>query len=243
MQFKQIHRKKIYEEVADQIRQLILDRKLKPGDRLASVIELAEHFRVGRSAVREALSALQAMGYIEMRQGEGTFVRHFDVDSITHPLSPVVLLKGEEIRQLLEVRRIMESSSAELAAYRRTPEDLQTMSEALERMKEGMDGAEEIGEKADLDFHMAVAEATHNRMLSHFMKTLSSAMRETMKESRKIWLYGERATAELLYKEHESIYQAIRDGDGAEARKRMCGHIAKVEEFLQELLNSQKDLK
>jgi GntR family transcriptional regulator, transcriptional repressor for pyruvate dehydrogenase complex len=239
VEFRQINRKKIYEEVADRIQQMILDKKLKPGDKLAPVTELAERFQVGRSAVREALSALQAMGYIEMRQGEGTFVRHFNVDALSRPLSPAVLLKSEEILELLEVRKVMETASAGLAAERRTSEDLQALREALDKMRKGIHASEELGEQADIEFHLAVARATHNRMLSHFMNTLSSAMRETMKESRKIWLYGEKATAERLYQEHEGIFQAIFEGDGSLARERMQNHLTKVEEFLKNLIDGK----
>ena len=75
MEYKSIRPKKIYEEISDLILSMIREGTLKPGDKLLSVHQLAEQFGVGRSAVREALSAVRAMGLIEMRQGEGTYVK------------------------------------------------------------------------------------------------------------------------------------------------------------------------
>ena len=87
---KQVKPKKIYEIVAEQLTEMIVSGKVKPGDRLSSVQQLAEDFNVGRSAIREALSALKTMGYIEIRQGEGTFVKKVDID-VANQMIPQVL--------------------------------------------------------------------------------------------------------------------------------------------------------
>ncbi|MBA4493722.1 FadR/GntR family transcriptional regulator [Paenactinomyces guangxiensis] len=236
MKFKQVHRKKLYEQVAEQIQEMITGKELKPGDKLASVPELAEQFGVGRSAIREALSALRAMGYLEMRQGEGTFVREFDPGTLSRPISPAVLMKSDQILELLEVRKIMEVGCAGMAALRRTEQDLEAMGEALVQMKESIHESEEKGEQADLAFHQSIAEATKNKMLMHFMQTLSKAMQGTMRESRRIWLYGEKATLERLYQEHEGIFLAIREHEQHLAQERMFQHIAKVEQVLRQMM-------
>ncbi|MDR6997848.1 DNA-binding FadR family transcriptional regulator [Neobacillus niacini] len=80
MNYKKIKPKKIYEEVAEAIQDMIRTGKIKPGDKLDSVQQLAENFQVGRSAIREALTSLRAMGLVEMKQGEGTYVRLFEND-------------------------------------------------------------------------------------------------------------------------------------------------------------------
>ena len=82
MQYQKIQSKKIYEKVADALETSILDGSLQPGDRLDSVEKLAQNFSVSRSAVREALSALKAKGLLDIRQGEGSFVNHFDASPI-----------------------------------------------------------------------------------------------------------------------------------------------------------------
>ncbi|MEH6858320.1 GntR family transcriptional regulator, partial [Priestia megaterium] len=92
MEYKRIKPKKIYEEVAETLLENIKEGSLKPGDRLDSVQQLAENFQVGRSAIREALSALRAMGLLEMKQGEGTFVREFNSDMLSLPVTSAVLM-------------------------------------------------------------------------------------------------------------------------------------------------------
>ncbi|AJH75636.1 HTH-type transcriptional regulator lutR [Bacillus cereus ATCC 4342] len=87
---------------------MIKNGTLKPGDKLLPVHQLAEQFQVGRSAVREALSALRAMGLIEMKQGEGTYVKNFDSSSLTKSLNNRLLMKKEDILNLLEVRKVLE---------------------------------------------------------------------------------------------------------------------------------------
>lgn len=116
MKYKQIKTKKIYEEVADALLDMIKNGELKPGDKLDSVHALSESFQVSRSAVREALSALKAMGLVEMKQGEGTYLKEFELNQISQPLSAALLMKKEDVKQLLEVRKLLEIGVASLAA-------------------------------------------------------------------------------------------------------------------------------
>lgn len=85
--FKQVKTKKIYEEVIEQIKKLIIDGKLQPGDKLLSERELAEKLGVSRASVREAFSALEIMGIITIRAGEGSFVRQVSYEGMLEPLS------------------------------------------------------------------------------------------------------------------------------------------------------------
>jgi len=110
-----VSRKRSYEQIVEQIRQQILSGKLKPGDRLPSTRELAEKFSVGRSSMREALSALKAMGLVDIRQGEGVTVRKFSADQMEIRL-PAVLMSKEAILELLEARKALETSNARIAA-------------------------------------------------------------------------------------------------------------------------------
>lgn len=233
LNYKQIRTRKIYEEVAEQIRSRIISGQLKPGEKLASIGELAENFQVGRSAVREALSALKAMGLVEMKQGEGTFVREYDPTSLSQILSPAAIMNKHDVLDLMEVRKIVEAGSVELASRKWTSEDLLPIEEALEEMRLGIGiGDEEMGEKADLRFHLSIAKASHNRLLMELMNTISDTMAVTMRETRRVWLYREQATTERLYKEHMAIYDAIRNRDAKEAQRMMLEHLNKVESTL-----------
>ncbi|WP_326969166.1 FadR/GntR family transcriptional regulator [Bacillus atrophaeus] len=231
MKYKQIKTKKIYEEVADALLDMVKSGELKPGDKLDSVQALAESFQVSRSAVREALSALKAMGLVEMKQGEGTYLKEFEPNQISQPLSSALLMKKEDVKQLLEVRKLLEIGVASLAAEKRTEEDLQQIHAALKEMG-GIESDEELGEKADFAFHLALAEASKNDLLKHLMNNVSSLLLETMRETRKIWLFSKETTVQRLYEEHERIYKAVHAQDGAKAEEAMLTHLTNVESVL-----------
>lgn len=229
--YKQIKPKKIYEEVAEAILHMIQTGQLKPGDKLDSVQQLAENFQVGRAAIREALTALRAMGLIEMRQGEGTYVREFDPAMLSFPISTAILMSKEDVAHLLEVRKLLEVGAAGLAALKRTEEDLRAMQSALTQMREVI-GDEELGEKADFLFHMAIAEATKNPLLVSLMNNVSGMMMETMRETRRIWLFAKQATTQQLLEDHIAIFEAIRDQNAELAQERMKEHLGHVEKVL-----------
>ncbi|WP_338780647.1 FadR/GntR family transcriptional regulator [Metabacillus sp. FJAT-52054] len=235
MNYKQIKPKKIYEEVAEAILESIKEGAIKPGEKLNSVQQLSEDFNVGRSAIREALSALRAMGMIEMRQGEGTYVKKFDPNSIGGSLLSAVLMDREAIAHLLEVRKILEAGIAASAARNRTDEDLSKLKEILLEMKDTI-GNEELGEKSDFNFHMGIAGASHNPMLMGLMNNVSEMMLNTMRETRRIWLYSKQTTSKRLYQEHVKIFEAISNKDEGLAQELMMNHLVKVEEVLMKYL-------
>ncbi|SMO34873.1 FadR/GntR family transcriptional regulator [Melghirimyces algeriensis] len=241
MEYQPIRGRKIYEQVAEQIKGMIQSGKLKPGDKLASVRELSERFDVGRSAVREALSALRAMGLLEMRQGEGTYVKTFDPNTVSRPIVEATLMNQEQILELLEVRKIMEAGSAAICATEHDQEDLRKMEDALKEMEESLGASEELGEQADAKFHLAVAKGTKNNLLYHLMTTISGTMQEAMRESRRIWLYAEEETAERLYREHQAIYHAIKDRNATLAQQQMLAHLVKVEQVLRRFMEDKAD--
>jgi GntR family transcriptional repressor for pyruvate dehydrogenase complex len=239
LKYKKIKPKKIYEEVANILLEMIRNGELKPGDKLQSVQQLAVNFQVGRSAIREALTSLRAMGVIEMRQGEGTFVKEFNPDGIMYPLSQAFLMSNEQMEQLLEVRKILETGMVAIAAVKRTDRHLHDIAEALSEMKKAV-GNEELGEKADLAFHMAIAKASQNQLLYRLMHHVSDLMAEAMKETRRLLLYSEDATMEKLNEEHERIYQSIVIGDKEAARKAMLQHLEGVEQVLMTAFADEK---
>jgi GntR family transcriptional regulator, transcriptional repressor for pyruvate dehydrogenase complex len=235
LEYKKIKSRKIYEEVADVLLEMIKRGDLKPGDRLDSVQQLAEHFQVGRSAIREALSALRAMGLLEMKQGEGTYIREFDPNTVTLQLSTALLMKKQDIDHLVEVRKILEVGAVASAAINRTEEDLNKMLTALEQMKNSF-GNEEEGDKADLFFHMAIANASQNPILISLMNNVAGLMVETMRETRRLWFFSKLATSEGLYQEHLQIFEAIKQKDDVRAQSLMLTHLNNVENFLSKVV-------
>ena len=231
MELRKIKPKKIYEEVTEILYEKIRAGELKPGDRLDSVEQLAEQLQVSRSAIREALSALKAMGLIEIKQGSGTFVKSNQSNQLDFPLSTAILTNKQDISHLLEVRKIIEVGTAASAAIHRTDEDLQSMMQILDEMKHAQ-GNGELGEKADFQFHAAISAASQNPLLATLLDQVSGLMIETMKETRRIWLYSKKITSEKLYDEHMQIFLAIKQQNEELAKHAMASHLSNVEEVL-----------
>lgn len=242
MVYKKIKPKKIYEEVSDELYEMIRSGSLKPGEQLDSIQQLAENFQVGRPAIREALSALNSMGLIEIKQGEGTFVKTFDPAIMNHPLSAALLMDQDNIKHLLEVRKILESGTAEVAAKKRTEENLIELKDMLFNMDKVSDD-EELSDKADISFHVAVANASQNELLITLMNHVSELMTEKMRDIRRVALYSEEMTLKQLYQQHVRIYDAIVAQDEDGARSAMLFHLQSVEESLDRVIqkNQQKN--
>ena len=146
------------------------------------------------------------MGILEMRQGEGTYVKSFEASRFSLPVSVAFLMKGEDLGELMEVRSILEVGAAGSAATSHTDEDLISMKEALRNMEEAI-GNGELGEQADLAFHVALVEATHNKMLMNLMNSVAEIMVQAMRETRKL-LHTPEGTARLL-QEHQKILESL----------------------------------
>ncbi|QQK75029.1 FadR family transcriptional regulator [Salicibibacter cibarius] len=231
MNFERIQSKKIYEIVADDIKGRIDNGELQPGDRLDSVERLARQFNVGRSAVREALSALKAIGLVDIKHGEGTFIKSANRLSLKLSVSALLSMRPEEISELLEVRKIVEVGAAGSAAYRREEHQLPVIEEALQQMAVPISDGK-LGEEADWQFHLAIARATQNNMLVDLLENIAKKTKQTMLETRRIWLFSEKVSAERLYEQHVCIYEAIKAKDAVLAQQRMREHLESVEQVL-----------
>ncbi|WP_283175697.1 FadR/GntR family transcriptional regulator [Lysinibacillus sp. Bpr_S20] len=241
MELRKIKPKKIYEEVSEILYEKIRAGELKPGDRLDSVEQLAEQLQVSRSAIREALSALKAMGLIEIKQGSGTFVKSNQTKQLDFPLSTAILTNKQDISHLLEVRKIIEGGAAASAALHRTEEDLQSMMQILDEMKR-VQGDGELGEKVDFQFHTAISTASQNPLLATILDQVSGLMIETMRETRRIWLYSKKTTSEKLYDEHMQIFLAIKQQNEELAKHAMASHLSNVENVLLQYFETTKTL-
>lgn len=230
MDFKPIKTKKIYEEIIDQVKGLIADGTLSPGDRLVPERELAEKLKVGRSAVREAIRALGAMGIIEIRPGEGTFITEDNTYPFMDMLAYLLVAERDSVRELLELRKILEVESAGLAALRHTAEGIENMEEHLEQMKLDIINGE-LGDQADMLFHYSIAEATHNSLLVKLMNTIADTMRSGLRTARE-QLYRTPGNPERLLEEHYVIFDQIKKSNVEGARRAMLDHLEKVEKGL-----------
>lgn len=224
--FHPIRTERIYQKIVDQIREMIAAGRLSPGDRLPSEREIAEQLAVSRTAVREAFSALELAGLIEVRPGEGSFVRGGDVSK---PIAELLAIEQEQAHasEMYEFRRPLEGEAAALAALRATEEDLAHVRVALIRMEQDLVSAD-LGEAADWEFHHAVAMASHNGLILKVMQHLQDALRRSLKTARRR-LYSIADMPQRLLAEHVEIYEAIRARDPERARACMLEHITQAQ--------------
>lgn len=234
MQYKPVKTKKSYEQVADTLLEKIKSGQLQPGDKLDSVTQLAKSFEVSQSVIREALSGLRAMGLLTMRQGEGTYVSKYDASKFSLPVSAAFIMKKEDVKELFEVRRILEAGAAASAALHHTEKDMEAMKKVLLEMEEAI-GNGELGEQADYDFHLAIVKASQNKMLTSLLSSVSDIMAETIRETRRLVLFSE-GRDERLLQEHRKIFEAIQAKNPNEARKNMVEHLIGVEKLLEKYI-------
>jgi GntR family transcriptional repressor for pyruvate dehydrogenase complex len=221
--FKPIKKTRIYEEIVDEIMDLISQGRLKWGDQLPTERELSETFKVSRTTVREAFRILESQGFLEIRQGDGTYVADNAIDILVQPLASLILKEKDHQIELFEMRQLLESQLAYLAAERVTPENLAEMEKILKKQEEEI-ANDETGLDSDRDFHQALAEAASNRILLHIINTT----KEFLAESRESYLLGEER-AKKSFPHHKRIFSAIKKGDGELAAKAMREHIEDVE--------------
>lgn len=220
-----------YEEMTEQLKRLITDGKLKVGDKLPSTKQISEQFGVGRSTTREALSALKAMGLIEIRQGGGCRVISSTPAEVELPELQSLRLNRETVLELLEARESLEVSNASIAASKRTDADLAVLSSLIDEMKRSA-GDEAEGERLDLQFHLTVARATHNTIMVRLFESIMGHIETAIHDIRRVELYANTAVAERLYGEHLAIYEAIRLQDAALAGDRMKQHLRHIESIV-----------
>ena len=220
--FEPIERKKVYELVAERLVQEISDRRLNPGDELPRERHLAQVYRVGRSSVREALRMLESRGLIAPL-GSGRLVVADYGNPLNQSLALLLQMHDGDLRELFEVRRILEVESAGLAASRRTDADLAAMAEALRHMERGLQSPERyVG--GDVRFHMAVATATHNRMATHVMRAIRDVLHRAL-----LSIYHIPGSPERSLGQHQRILDAVTARRPAQARLRMRQHLLRVE--------------
>ena len=214
---------RIYEEIVRQVKQLIAEGRLKTGDRLPPERELAEKFVVSRTSVREALRALESLGLIEIRPGEGTFVREVSVDALVGPLALMMTSQREAIGELFEARRVLEPAIAALAASRATPDEVQEMERILENQAREV-AAGRTGLAEDAAFHTAIGAAAHNHAITRIVHAIMDLLTQSREES-----LNTPGRPTRSHQDHRRVLQAIAKRNPTAARQAMLDHLVAVE--------------
>jgi len=226
--FSRVNARKIPDVLYKQLVSLITKGEIKPGEKLPSERDMALELGVSRQSVREALYRAKASGLIEVKHGGGSFVISSLKGTLKQPLSVLLEGQGEKIFEFLEVRKLIELWCAEKASLSARPADLHRMEGTLKRMHKAK-LATTGWEKADLEFHSAIAAATHNVIALHLMEGLKDSFHAYF-SFKKFTTRPEKR--DIILKQHERIFEAIKGKRPREARKRAQEHLAYVEKLI-----------
>jgi GntR family transcriptional repressor for pyruvate dehydrogenase complex len=240
--YKVVRSSRLYEQIVQQVEESIRKGAMKPGDQLPPERELAEQFGVSRTAVREAVKALREKGHVEAYPGRGTFITDGTSHAIKQSLDRLIRIgQPEGSGYLAEVREILEPEIASLAAVRADAQDIAAMREPIAVMDEARKDADAFIE-ADLDFHLALAEAAANPLILSLIDSIVGLLRE---QRTRIFLVE--GGPERGQYHHKRILEAIEHHDPVGAREAMKAHLRQVRKDSQKAPNggdsdSSKDL-
>lgn len=234
MVFTPVRQARASGEIVLQIERAIFEGELHPGDRLESERELAEQFSVSRITVRDALRVLEARGLINVKVGAtgGAFVSETNFDQVVGSISTMIALRKMTLSELAEARTVVETATAELAAERADDAHVRRLGDMVERGRKVV--REQLPHtEASMDFHVALAEAAGNELLTATVRAYRDLLMQTLHDMRDV------RSARVTQKAHEEILEAIRARDGEATRKLMLEHLQDFEKRLRRYLQGK----
>ncbi|EMF55849.1 FadR/GntR family transcriptional regulator [Streptomyces bottropensis] len=212
-------KQRLYEQVLDRLRQYVAEGGLRAGDRLPPERDLAQRLGVSRASVKQAIVVLEVQGLVEARHGGGTYLVRDSLD--VEPVEDMVE-RRRRLPDVLEAREALETKLAELAAERRTEDDLAAMRDALTHMA-GEIEHDGHGIEGDRLFHAAVTAAAHSSLLAEFMRSIADQIAESRTESLRQPGRPDRSLAQ-----HRAILDAIAAEQPSQAAAAMRRHVRTV---------------
>jgi GntR family transcriptional regulator, transcriptional repressor for pyruvate dehydrogenase complex len=196
----------------------------RPGDKLPPVDDLATQFNVSRTVIREAIGVVAAKGLVRVRHGDGTYVRELSVSDLSEALSNLVHFRARDNRTLLidlmELRIVLETYSAQLAAERATPQDIGAIGAAIERGRDSHKAKDRTAVvDADIDFHAALAVASHNSLLALILEVIAPMLYDLREH-----LVAQPTLSAASLKDHERIFSAVVQRDPQAAAEAARSH-------------------
>ena len=216
-------RPRLYEQIVRELHHHIAAHGLKPGDKLPAERELAQALGVSRASLAQALVALEVVGIVQVRHGEGATIRQ--LPGARDTLVDAVRAHQDSLPDILDARSAMEARLARLAAERRTEHDLQLIDDALAQMQREVEAGERALE-GDRAFHEAVTRAAHSTVLARLMAEISELVLESRIES-----LSQPGRPQDSLEMHQKIAEAIRRQDPDAAAAAMTEHIEVVSEI------------
>jgi GntR family transcriptional repressor for pyruvate dehydrogenase complex len=221
-----IRKTRLAEDIADRMRELILDGTFPTGEPLPGERQLAERFGVSRGSIRDAFRMLEMIGLLEMRHGQGTFPRELSVDRLVTPLASVLTNRRDLEAELMDVRRMFEPAVARVAAARITDDDLAELRRIITVQRRKVNAGQSALVE-DTAFHAALARATGNTVVVRIMETLNDLLTESRRRA-----LQQRSRPERSLQGHEAVVAALTRHDAEEAARAMHLHIDQIAEIL-----------
>ncbi|MCC7208578.1 MAG: FadR family transcriptional regulator [Anaerolineae bacterium] len=237
LQEMRVSRERLSEQVANQLRELVMSRELKPGDRLPSERELAEHLGISRAIVREAIKTLEQQGLLSVEVGRGTFVTQLEPQDLTHALNLLMLQSADEhaFDYVYEIRQMIEIESARKAAERATDDDIAELESKLQAMVASVDDVDGFA-RADTAYHQALAVATHNPLFVTLLLPITNLLRQIQRKASRTM----RGPADAIHY-HTRILEAVRQHNPDASGQAMREHLISVLQHLSSASKADND--
>ncbi len=233
-----ISRKKVADAVIEEIKRMIQSGELKEGQKLPNQNAFAAQLGVSRTSLREALNTLTRLGITEQRPGYGTVLRSRMPAIFVDHVNPPLISDKQATIELIEVRRFVETGTAELSVKNIKPDQIKEMDSLIKEMPKSLkEGRIDDYIGHDLAFHYLIAKASHNRFLINIFITIRGFLEQYMRESFRVmpWMLAR------SLKFHQNIYQAIKNRSAPEAAFHMKRHILDVQKAIQQYYQEQEE--
>ena len=222
-EIQSVQGRRLYEDIVQKFQLLVRQGALKHGARLPSERLMAEQFGVSRSSIREAIRSLELQGLVVSKRGSGNFINTENLNSVIALIATTLRSGGETLRDIFEVRHLLEPQIASVAAQRADAQDVLRLGEILEDQGRQIEGGE-TGVDADTAFHFALAAATHNPALMKVVSAVEDILRLSRDQS-----LQEPGRPQRSLASHRHILEMVRTGDAEAAREAMEYHLTSVE--------------
>ncbi|MBR0568774.1 GntR family transcriptional regulator [Azoarcus sp. L1K30] len=239
MKSGQLQQRRLSDDIVERLEAMILEGTLGAGERLPAERALAETFGVSRPSVREAIQKMSARGLLNSRHGGGTFVADTLGSSFRDPLLTLLENHPEAQNDLIEFRHTLEGSCAYYAALRATEPDRARLSAAFDRLTECYARERKVSRAeegtADAHFHLAIAEASHNAVLLHTIRSLFELLKRNVVTNIGGMYPQSDEVRGMLMQQHAELYRAIMERRAEDARNCACAHLDYVQKVLSDV--------
>jgi GntR family transcriptional repressor for pyruvate dehydrogenase complex len=240
MPFQKVQPEKLSSSVVRQIELLILRGILRPGERLPSERELSERMGVSRPSLRDAISELQDRNLLTSKANAGIFVADVLGSAFSDSLVQLFASHDEAVFDYIAFRRDLEGMAAERAANHGTDTDLKVVQTVFDKMEAAhLKRNPEEEAQLDVEFHLAIIDASHNIIMLHMMRSMLQLLREGVFYNRAI-MFKQRLNRATLLDQHRAINTALQSRDPKAARAAVESHLSFVEDALRNHKNEQK---